>query len=229
MKNKLCNFLKGIGQLALVFLVGYLVIRVAAFLTGEKSQQEIIREVIKEVAIKRPICPDTFESFVNVKERGFIELIKDFNSYGLNRSFVNEETVTLKVSGSGSQIACGYLYAVVRSGSKPIQAQENLYIKPDQFGGHIDSDSAILRRDSATSTALLFNLSKIFYKEDSQSKEIRKADWAALFNVSDKTTFRIALNTINPAGNIDEIIIAYKCWNPETGQETQDCQISVPK
>lgn len=28
-------------------------------------------------------------------------------------------------------------------------------------------------------------------------------------------------------GFIDEVIIAYKCWNPKTGEENNDCELKI--
>ena len=59
------------------------------------------------------------------------------------------------------------------------------------------------------------------------TSEIEKADWAALFNVTNKIKFEIALNTTDPRGTLDEVSIAYQCWSPETGQITHDCRMEV--
>ena len=39
--------------------------------------------------------------------------------------------------------------------------------------------------------------------------------------------FEIALNTIDKAGTLDEVSVAYQCWSPENGQITHDCKLSV--
>ncbi len=231
MENKF-NFLKGIGQLILVFLVGYLVIKAAAFLTGEKSREEIVREIIKEVSLKRPTCPDTSDAYLNLKNSttSLSLITASFKSYGApDGSFVGKKEVVVKVGGANSQIACGYLYIKANVGNRPLREDENIYIKSGQFGGHIVENTAIINQKVENKSELLFNLNNIFYRENRNASEIIKADYAALFNVSNIIKFEIALNTTNPLGKIDEVNIAYKCWNPETGQETQDCQLSIEK
>jgi len=101
------------------------------------------------------------------------------------------------------------------------------YIKSSQFGGHIITDNAILNREVEKKTEFLFNLSKINYRVENNSLEVRKADWVALLNVSDRVELEIALNTADKTGVLDEVSIAYQCWSPETGQPTTDCQLTV--
>ena len=50
-----------------------------------------------------------------------------------------------------------------------------------------------------------------------------------LLNVSQSIGFEIGLNTNDKTGFIDKFSIAYKCWNPTTGEENQDCRIEVVK
>src|SRR3989344_5870948 len=125
-----------IGQLILVFVVGFAVIRVGAFLVGGKSNEEIVREVVKEVILKRPTCPDSSEAYQELKTTGkTLQLVKNLSSYGKDGFFVNEKVVITKRTGSGSQIACGYLYSKARVGNRSLRPDENFYVKPGQFGG----------------------------------------------------------------------------------------------
>lgn len=48
-------------------------------------------------------------------------------------------------------------------------------------------------------------------------------------NVSSQLTFSIDLNSNDKTGFIDEVSIAYKCWDPNTGLENTGCQLAVKK
>jgi len=194
-----------------------------------KDKQDVIKEVIKEIIVKRPTCPDASTSFDELKNASqIVTLAKDLNSYGQNNQLINTKYTLVKSVGSGSQIACGYLYVKAHVGNRPLQLEwEHPYVKPGQFGGHIITENAIVNREVASTTELLFNLSNITYRIDNNTSEIEKADWAALFNVTNKIKFEIALNTTDPRGTLDEVSIAYQCWSPETGQITHDCRMEV--
>ena len=195
----------------------------------EKPSEEIVREIIKEVVKHKPTCQNTSDYFAGLKQNpdSFVVLAKDFKSYGANGLFTNIKRTVVKSPSSGSQIACGYLFVKAQSGGRPLQQQwQHPYVKPGQFGGHLSLKNTIVNIEKENTTELLFNLSNIVYTE-TLSSEVRKADWAALLNVSDRTDFDIALSTTDPDGIINEISIAYQCWSPETGQITQDCRLSV--
>src|SRR3989344_3736586 len=150
-----------------------------------------------------------------------------FNKESAVREQIVKEVV--KSTGSGSQIACGYLYVKGHGeNSRPLQVQwEHHYVKPGQFGGHIETKNSIIPQTDGKTNEFLFNLSKIDYKLSNSDTEIRRADWAALLNVSDRIQFEVSLNTIDKAGILEEVSIAYQCWSPETGQITQDCRLSI--
>jgi len=194
----------------------------------QKQPEEIVNEVIKEIVRRRPICPNTSDYFAELKNAGqIVVLAKDSKSYGAEGRFVNVKRTVVKSTGSGSQIACGYLFVKAQSANQPLQQEwEHPYVKPGQFGGHLILENAIVNTEKDNATELLFDLSNIVYTEGLAS-EVRKADWVALLNVSDKTEFDVALSTTNPGGLIDEVSIIYQCWSPETGQITHDCRLFV--
>ena len=223
------TYLKAFLQIALVIGVGFSTIWLTSVLVRQKNIQTI-NEVVQQVIVKRPTCPDTSNDFSKLVADGQVITLSDnLNSYGLNGFFINDEVTVVKRTGANSEIACGYLYAEVSVGGKPMQEQwENLYISPAEFGGHIIDSNAILNKSDETKTTLLFDLSKMNYRIGlSRSGEIKTADWASLLNVSNQVSFRIALNTMNPAGKIKTLRLAYRCWNPDSGKETNDCQLSI--
>ena len=69
----------------------------------------------------------------------------------------------------------------------PLQSWENLYINPNEFGGHIDSSNNIGLGDSATFSEYLFPLSKMNYwktRVERAKGNLLSADWGVLMNVS---------------------------------------------
>ncbi len=213
-----------------LFVAAYGAVALLGFITRPKQTVDIapdtIKEVIKEVVLKKPACPNTSGYFTELKNAGqIVVLAKNLNSYGVDGQLINIKRAVVKSVGSGSQIACGYLYIKAHVAGRALQQEwEHPYIKPDEFGGHLIMDNAVINRGENGVTELLFNLSSIKYTEV-LSGEARKADWSALLNVSDKTRFAVALNTTDQAGVIDEVSIVYQCWNPETGQTTHDCRL----
>lgn len=217
-------------QLIFIFGLGIAAIWVTSLVNKEAPSEEVIREIVKEVVLKKPSCPDTTDAFFTLKDSGqLVTLAKNLNTYGENGAFVNSKITVVKSTGSGSQIACGYLYVKAHGkDGRALQVQwEHPYINPGQFGGHLETKNSIVPQIYGETNEFLFNLSKINYKLSNSSVEIRQADWAALLNVSDHIQFEVALNTVDRAGTLEEVSIAYQCWSPETGQITHDCRLSV--
>lgn len=178
-------------------------------------------------------CPRDFASYEATKEDKNIVLLQYAPSYAQEGKFIKEYNFSIKRSGLNSQIACGYLFYRISVGDEPIvQAYENLYLTPTnrQFGGHIipEEKSVIRNEDVNGKTEILMPLDSISY-DGTQRKNIMTADWASLLNVSDRIDFTAALNTTRGLGRIDSLEIAYKCWNPKTGEETQDCKLEILK
>jgi len=225
--------LRIIGQVGAILLLGVFSIWVTSFFTNKfsngKSSAEIVKETISEVIIKRPVCPSTTDEYNNLRKTGQTVIIaKDFNSYAANSEFVKTKIVTVETNGTGSQVACGYLFVRAHTNNGQLQQEwEHPYIKPGQFGGHMLTNNAITNNVVRGKTELLYNLANIKYHEKLNLQEIREADWVALLNVTNYIQFNIAFNTTNITGILDEISITYKCWNPETGKETNDCHLSA--
>lgn len=180
-------------------------------------------------------CPLDTISYEETKTKKNLKLLENKISYGINGSFAGHDyNVLIKRSGLQSKIACGYLFYRVSVGEKPIeQASEGLYMIPTsskQFGGHImaDSEYIINVAENNGKTEVLIPLNAV-YHDGTQRINIKKSDWASLLNVSDQISFNLALNTIRQNGRIDSVEIAYKCWNPQTGEETNDCLLEVEK
>lgn len=227
MKSK---YITIIIQLLFIFGLGVAAIWVTSLFNKETPSEEVILEIIKEVVLKKPSCPDTTDAFFALKDSGqVVTLVKNLNTYGENSAFVNSKITTLKTTGSGSQVACGYLYVKAHTEKEqPLDLRwEHPYIKPGQFGGHLEAGMSIIPPQNRKASELLFNLSKINYRIKNSDTDIRKADWVALLNVSDQIQFEIALNTENKTGVLDEVSIVYQCWSPETGQVTPDCKLSA--
>lgn len=183
----------------------------------------------------RPVinCPDNFLSYQNLVEnpKSVVNLISTSTPmYAENQQF-NSKIIITKIETEKSKVACGYLF--VSAGTKtngPLQKWENLYINPNEFGGHINSDNSIGIGDSTYSSTYLFSLSKINYWKNRSERvkgNLLTADWGVLLNVSQQIGFEIGLNTNDTTGFIDRFSIAYKCWNPETGEQNWDCSIKV--
>lgn len=179
-------------------------------------------------------CPDDIAAYNALHENSsqVVKLIpKRKSMFAANGKFINSQIVIIKNETEESKVACGYL--LVRAGTTSngaLRSWENVYINPNNFGGHINSENQIGLGDGREFSEYIFPLNKIQYwktRVDKARGNLSSADWASLLNVSEKVSFEIALNTNERTGFIDEVSIAYKCWNPATGEENNGCKLVV--
>lgn len=179
-------------------------------------------------------CPADFLSYQLLREKPghIVSLIDTRKSmFAANGEFVNSQIVITKNETKESKVACGYLLVRAGTGTNgALQSWENLYINPNEFGGHINSRNQFGPGDGRNYSEYLFSLNDIEYWK-TRTERVRgnllKADWATLLNVQSSLSFDVALNTENKTGFIDELSIIYKCWNPKTGEENDGCKIDV--
>ncbi len=180
------------------------------------------------------VCSADFLSYKTLSEReGHVVTLIDSrkNMFAESGEFVNSQIVITKNETEESKVACGYLF--VKSGTTsygPLRTWENLYINPNEFGGHINSENQFGPGDSRNYSEYVFALNSMEYWRNRSERikgNLLKADWAALLNVQNTVSFDIALNTEDKTGFIDQLAIAYKCWNPKTGEENDGCKINI--
>lgn len=179
-------------------------------------------------------CSEDFTSYSTLVDTGKkVSLIQGKKSmFAEDGKFVNSEIVITKNETDKSKVACGYLFVKAGTDSGALRTWENLYINPNDFGGHISPKNQFGPGDGNNYSAYLFSLNKISYWKnlsDHARGVVSDADWAALLNVSKTVSFIVALNTEDKSGFIEEMSIAYKCWDPTTGKENSDCSLSVTK
>lgn len=227
-----------LGFSIVLFVVAGILIAVSYFQEVQKEQinpqikeeitNELADKVVDKIIIKKPECADSTNAYQKLREQGkVVTLVDDVTSYGANGVFPNIEVVLVNSIRKGSEVACGYLFLKGSTSGSALEDWENFYVKPDQFGGHIETKNPISINDRDGYTEQLFNLNDISYRLKQKDTEIRDADWTALLNVSDRIEFSIALNTLDKSGFIDEVSIVYQCWNPDTGELTDDCELQV--
>lgn len=227
------NFFKAFGLFAsaLIFVLS------AVFLSSLISKWQLGEQKTTPPLATRLIvdCPNDFSSYEKVTKR--LKLVENIPSFGNPDGSFTGKTVSIKRTGLKSQVACGYLFYRVSVGDKPIeQKYANLYMGAVdsrggvQSGGHVlpDKNVEIVNRNTNGKTEILLPLNSITY-DGTERKNIKQANWISLLNVSDQIDFQVALNTAEQSGKIDLVEIAYKCWNPETGEETQDCSLDLVK
>jgi len=178
-------------------------------------------------------CPANFLAYNELSKmpEHTVELINKIeNMYAENGQFVGSKIVVMKNETKNSKIACGYLYVSAGTSNGSLKPWENIYINPNDFGGHINSENQIGPGDGSKSSEYLFPLNKMSYwrnLSDRGGNILSNADWSALMNVSDKLSFIINLNTENQSGFINKMSIAYKCWDPQTGEENDGCKLNI--
>jgi hypothetical protein len=191
---------------------------------------EIIRE--KKVILSRPDCERNIEGFEYLQSIGqVLPVALNESSYGLNGKFARDIEPIVLISGN-DEIACGYLYIRASKGGQPLERDyESIYVSPQGFGGHLLWTRSIFSHDSEQFTEAWFPLDTISYLPglpfNPSAKMFRIADWAQLLNVNSHVVFDIGLSTTDEGGLIEDVSIAYRCWNPVTGEESHDCQLSI--
>lgn len=199
----------------------------------EKAVEAKVVEVIKEkkIVLTPPVCEKSAIGFEELKKKGqFLQLTTNKPSYGKG-GFVSNIEPTVLISGS-DDVACGYLYIRVSKSGKELERRyESIYINPQGFGGHILWDRSISVKDGKSFTEALVPLDTVSYLPGlpfkPEAKNYRIADWSKLLNVNSHVKFSLGLSTPDVGGKIEEVSIAYKCWNSTTGEESTDCQLSV--
>lgn len=228
------NNIKPILQFSAILTIGAIVVLVTTVIANQIREPSVLEKPVEKlVPIKAPDCALSFDDFKSLSAKGQnIQLARNVKTYASGGRFVNDIEITVNRSGSG-EIACGYLYARARVDGRELDPRyESIYVNPQGLGGHILRTKSIdIDSEIQNSTEVLFPLNTVSYLPNlpynPQAQNFQLADWVKLLNVSNQTEFKIALSVQNLEGVIDEVQIAYKCWNPQTGQETNDCQLSI--
>ncbi|MBU1037325.1 hypothetical protein KKF32_04890 [Patescibacteria group bacterium] len=230
------NNIKPIIQFTVILLIG------SGIVLGTTSIVNLIREpevkvsekvVEVEKIINAPECGKSFSDYESLVAKGqFLTLAENRNTYASNGQFINAFNVNVNRSGDG-KIACGFLYVKARINGKELDKNyDSVYINPNGFGGHIlRTKSLYIQNKEENKTEVLLPLSSISYLPNkpynSNAQNYQIANWVNLLNTGSQVNFQIGLSALDTRGYIDEIKIVYKCWDSKTGEETQDCQLSL--
>jgi hypothetical protein len=219
------NVKKGIT----VFIFGLIFVAVSAVIYSKISNKISPQS---GVGNREPVvCSSDFSAYTQLIQNSEhdVKLIPVRKSmYVEDGQFKNSQVIITKNETATSKVACGYLF--VRAGTTDagaVKSWEDVVIDPNGFGGHLNPLSAISVNDGDKYSEYLYALNKIQYWPTHNRQSINMADWAALLNVSETVPFTIAFNSENPTGFVDEVSIAYKCWDPETGKENNGCKLVV--
>lgn len=242
--NQHSNKKNVIGQLIGFLIVVSIVILGSSLASNlltskEKDVKKIVDNAIKDKQITQekvivatpPLCTGGFEEYIKLKNQNkSITIVNNQKSYASKNSFVGSKDSTILISGE-DDIACGYLYIKASKSNKPLDNKyDSVYVNPQDFGGHILRNKGILYQNTDTYTESLIPLDAVSYLPnipyDPEAQNFRVANWVNLLNVNSHLKFITGLSTTDTKGNIEEISIAYKCWNAKTGLESENCQLS---
>lgn len=196
----------------------------------EEKVTKIIKE--KRIIVGPPACEESSDEFLKLKKQNkYLKILGGQKSHGSGGRFIGGRDVVVSITGQ-DEIACGYLYVRASKSNKPLEVEyDSVYVNPQRFGGHILRSKSIYENNTETYTEALISLDSISYlpglpyNPDAQNYKI--ADWSKLLNVNSHVIFSFGLSTTDVNGIIEEIGIAYKCWDSNTGIETSNCQLSV--
>lgn len=200
----------------------------------QKIAEEKVKEIIKEkrIVVQQPACENTVDEFQSLKQKGqSLQLTTGQLTHGENGRFVGLKSVTVSITGK-DEISCGYIYVKASKGGKSLEDKyDSVYIDPQDFGGHLLRTKGILNTNAQNFTEFLLPLSAVSFLPnlpyDPNAQNFRIANWATMLNVNSHVYFDIALSTVSKGGLIEDVTIAYKCWDPQTGDESNDCQLSI--
>jgi len=219
-----------LSRLLLAMVLLALIMAVAVILIGYISNHFTASPSPQTVLVVSPACNNSEAEFASLVAAGqSVDLTKNLNTYAYQGKFVNEKTVIVNRSGTG-EIACGYLdIKAHKSGDKPLNdTYDSIYVNPQGFGGHLLASRNILQGNDLE---LLLPLNSIPYLPgiyNPNPQNFTVANWATLLNVSNQTTFQIALSIQDSGAVIDDLTIAYKCWDPSSGATTTtNCQLGT--
>lgn len=177
------------------------------------------------------VCPPNYPAYKAFGGQTVHLLPKPINNYA-SKGQLRVQAIITEDETQESKVVCGYLY--IKAGTTdngPLKSWESIYINPDNHGGHLNKTNSFGPGDSNDYSEYIYNLNKVEYWEDNRNignvGQLRKADWGAVLNTSNRITFNIAFNTLDPNAWLYDISISYKCINPNTGQENQDCKLNV--
>lgn len=221
---------KPIIQFIVIIGIGSIIIISTSFLVNFIKEPDVIE---KQIIVSAPTCENSHDAYKKlVDSNQSVELVSDSNMYAVNNKFVNGKQVIITRLGN-DQIACGYLYVRARKDGKPLEEKYNsVFVATNDFGGHILPKGRIgLNNPDPNKTEFLLPLSSISYLPsipfNPEAQDYKIDNWVNLLNVSSQTKFFIGLSVPETDGFIEEVRIAYKCWDSKTGKETQGCQLSV--
>ncbi len=217
-----------IGSLLLIALVG------GIFVIGVTYAIKFLvlsnEPEVREVPLRAPKCEWSFAEYEKLVQEGqSLVVLTDTKSYAVAGELLSKK----KVVRRSGEIACGYLYARASRGNKPLdELYDSIYISPQEFGGHLIRPRSItVDKKQENKTEVLFPLSAVPYLPtvpyDPQAQNFEITDWTKLFNAASKIKIDIGLSTLSASGLIEEVRISYRCWNPDTGEEVHDCQLSL--
>ncbi len=223
--------MKAIFQTLIIFVIGAVVILTTAFFVKKFKEPEVVEKIVEtKVKITAPECQRNFTEFTKLVNSGqYFKVLENARSQAQNGFFTQGSVHETAVHRVG-EIACGYLYVEASAGGKPLDDKyDSIFVEAQNYGGHLVRTRSIETEGNQGTTKVLFELNSIPYLPNvpynPNAKDFRISNWVKLFGVNSSVDFRIALST-QSAGFIKEVGVAYKCWNPDTGDETFDCQLS---
>lgn len=216
-----------------VFVFGSTFLARSLTAPNQEEVEKIVKNVIQEKYLPlRPTCAGTLDEFQDLRDSGKVLRIANNNpSYAENGNLIGGTKPTVMISGQ-DEIGCGYLYIRVSKSHKPFDPNfDSVYINPQGFGGHILRNKGIMLNDQGEYTEALIPLDAVAYLPnvpyDPNAQNFHIANWVNLLNVNSHVDFDLALSTLDKGGLIEDVSIAYKCWNNETGTEANNCQLSL--
>lgn len=226
--------MKPIFQFTGILLVGAVVIISTILLANLIKEPEVVEKIVeKPVTLKAPECPEDFRVYQELIEKGqSIQLLENARSYASQERFAKDYEITLNRSGD-DEIACGYLYVrAAKNGESLDKKYDSIYVNPQGLGGHILRPKSIsIINPIQNTTEILLQLRSVSYLPNipyqPDAQNYRVTNWVKLLNAVDQIVFHVGLSTQDVRGIIEDLRIAYKCWNPEIGEETRGCQLSI--
>ncbi len=229
------KFIKPVIQFLTIALIGVGIIVATSWITNQFKKPDVIEKVVeKNIGVIKPACDGSYDDYQKlVDAKQVIHLINKTGMFASGGKFMNSKDVKVNRSGEG-ELACGYLHVIAGKDGKSLDEKyDSIYINPQGFGGHVLSKKGAINivNNSTNKTEFLLPLTSIAYLSkipfDPNSQNYKTANWVNVLNASNQTDFILGLSTLHQEGYIEDVSIAYRCWDPVSGKEIQTCQLGL--
>lgn len=181
------------------------------FKKPEITERETIKETIIATTTPSILYPE-FESLPNMKKITLLPRVKSYTPNGNTENYSYKKY--FQITGEFSKI---YLYVEASFNGAKLTAGQDIYVKFQDYGGHIKNKTLLIPDDSLISR-FLYDSENIQYIEDINNPKIEAVSWLDIFN---------NISKLNKTLRLDVFISSLKETYIEKMELYYQCNINV--